>query len=71
MPPDVARKLGIDLSSRREGELFKWLLACLLFGKPIQHLALFCGIGFPSEASMFSGPLLVANHTSRALYESA
>jgi len=37
MPPDVARKLGIDLSSRREGELFKWLLACLLFGKPIQQ----------------------------------
>jgi hypothetical protein len=37
MPPAVARKLGIDLSSRREGELFKWLLACLLFGKPIQQ----------------------------------
>ena len=37
MPPAVAMKLGIDLSSRREGELFKWFLACLLFGKPIQH----------------------------------
>lgn len=31
-----AVRLGIDLSSRRETELFKWLLACLLFGKPIQ-----------------------------------
>lgn len=28
--------LGIDLASNREEELFKWLLACLLFGKPIQ-----------------------------------
>jgi hypothetical protein len=28
--------LGIDLASGREEELFKWLLACLLFGKPIQ-----------------------------------
>ncbi|HSQ19363.1 MAG TPA: hypothetical protein VLR92_03215 [Blastocatellia bacterium] len=37
MPAAVARKLGIDLSSRKEGELFKWFLACLLFGKPIQQ----------------------------------
>jgi len=29
--------LGIDLKSGREEELFKWLLACLLFGKPIQQ----------------------------------
>lgn len=29
--------LGIDLKSRRESELFKWFLACLLFGKPIQR----------------------------------
>jgi hypothetical protein len=28
--------LGIDLASKKEEELFKWLLACLLFGKPIQ-----------------------------------
>jgi len=28
--------LGIDLASGREEELFKWFLACLLFGKPIQ-----------------------------------
>jgi hypothetical protein len=31
-----ARRLGIDLASQREQELFKWFLACLLFGKPIQ-----------------------------------
>ena len=31
-----ARRLGIDLASKREEEIFKWFLACLLFGKPIQ-----------------------------------
>jgi hypothetical protein len=31
-----ASDLGIDLGSKKEEELFKWLLACLLFGKPIQ-----------------------------------
>jgi hypothetical protein len=31
-----AADLGIDLVSKKEEELFKWLLACLLFGKPIQ-----------------------------------
>ena len=31
-----ARRLGIDLASQRDQELFKWFLACLLFGKPIQ-----------------------------------
>ncbi len=31
-----ARHLGIDLRSKKEEELFKWFLACLLFGKPIQ-----------------------------------
>src|SRR3972149_4084304 len=29
--------LGIDLQSGREEDLFKWFLACLLFGKPIQQ----------------------------------
>jgi hypothetical protein len=29
-------RLGIDLASKNEEELFKWFLACLLFGKPIQ-----------------------------------
>jgi hypothetical protein len=28
--------LGIDLASKKEEDLFKWFLACLLFGKPIQ-----------------------------------
>ena len=32
----TAADLGIDLASNKEEELFKWLLACLLFGKPIQ-----------------------------------
>ncbi len=31
-----ARSLQLDLHSRSERELFKWFLACLLFGKPIQ-----------------------------------
>jgi len=35
-PKASAVDLGIDLDSKREEELFKWLLACLLFGKPIQ-----------------------------------
>ncbi len=37
MSAAVARKLGIDLSSRGESALFQWFLACLLFGKPIQQ----------------------------------
>jgi hypothetical protein len=32
----TANDLGIDLASKMEEELFKWLLACLLFGKLIQ-----------------------------------
>jgi hypothetical protein len=32
-----ARTLNIDLTSGNEKELFKWFLACLLFGKPIQR----------------------------------
>jgi len=31
-----ARSLQIELASRKEAEIFKWFLACLLFGKPIQ-----------------------------------
>lgn len=30
-------ELGINLKLKRESELFKWFLACLLFGKPIQQ----------------------------------
>ncbi len=33
----TSKELGIDLKSRKEEELFKWFLACLLFGKPIQQ----------------------------------
>lgn len=36
-PPIRAHDLSIDLSSGRERELFRWFLACLLFGKPIQQ----------------------------------
>jgi endonuclease III len=32
-----SRDLGIDLKSKKEKEIFKWFLACLLFGKPIQQ----------------------------------
>jgi len=32
-----AKELGIDLASKQEKEYFKWFLACLLFGKPIQQ----------------------------------
>ncbi len=32
-----SKDLGINLKSGREKELFKWFLACLLFGKPIQQ----------------------------------
>ena len=31
-----AARLGIKLNTLEEEELFKWFLACLLFGKPIQ-----------------------------------
>lgn len=33
----VVAELEINLASREEEELFKWFLACLLFGKPIQQ----------------------------------
>lgn len=32
-----AAELGINLESKQESELFKWFLACLLFGKPIRQ----------------------------------
>ena len=32
-----AKDLAIDLESRDETEYFKWFLACLLFGKPVQQ----------------------------------
>lgn len=32
-----SRDLGLHLESGRGSELFKWFLACMLFGKPIQQ----------------------------------
>lgn len=32
-----SKDLGINLETKKEKELFKWFLACLLFGKPIQQ----------------------------------
>lgn len=32
-----SQDLGINLAAKTEPELFKWFLACLLFGKPIQQ----------------------------------
>jgi endonuclease III len=32
-----SKDLNIDLPSRKESEVFRWFLACLLFGKPIQQ----------------------------------
>ena len=32
-----AKELGIDLASGSEAAYFKWFLACLLFGKPVQQ----------------------------------
>ena len=34
---DINKGLGIQLPSKKEEELFKWFLACLLYGKPIQQ----------------------------------
>lgn len=33
----ITEDLGIELSSKKEQELFKWFLACLLYGKPVQQ----------------------------------
>jgi len=33
----TSKELGINLKSKKEKEIFKWFLACLLFGKPIQQ----------------------------------
>ncbi len=32
-----SKDLNIDLPSGKESEVFRWFLACLLFGKPIQQ----------------------------------
>ncbi len=36
-PSIYSRDLNINLKSKKETELFKWFLASLLFGKPIQQ----------------------------------
>jgi hypothetical protein len=33
----IAADLGIQLFSKKEEELFKWFLLCLLYGKPVQQ----------------------------------
>src|SRR5436190_22756796 len=32
-----AEDLGINLKAQKERDLFKWLVACLLFAKPVQQ----------------------------------
>lgn len=32
-----ATALGVDVPSKQESQIFRWMLACLLFGKPIQQ----------------------------------
>lgn len=32
-----SKDLGINLKSGKKEEIFKWFLACLLFGKPVQQ----------------------------------
>ncbi|HXX24240.1 MAG TPA: DNA methylase [Terriglobia bacterium] len=36
-PTHITEDLGIQLSSKKEEELFKWFLLCLLYGKPVQQ----------------------------------
>jgi hypothetical protein len=36
-PTHITEDLGIQLSSKKEEDLFKWFLLCLLYGKPVQQ----------------------------------
>ncbi len=36
-PKTYSEQLGIDLKSKKPSEIFKWFLAAILFGKPIQE----------------------------------
>jgi hypothetical protein len=36
-PKTYAEELGIDLKSRKSGEIFKWFLASILYAKPIRE----------------------------------
>lgn len=56
-----SRDLGIHLESGKEAELFKWFLACLLFGKPIQQeVAKRAYLEFVREGSVSPEALLKA-----------
>lgn len=56
-----ARDLGINLKKRKEKELFKWFLACLLFGKPIQQeVAKMTFLEFEKENLLSPGKILEA-----------
>ena len=37
----TARDLGIKLETKREAELSKWFIACILFSKPIQQTMMY------------------------------
>lgn len=58
------RRLQIDLASKNEEELFKWFLACLLFGKPIQT-----GIAERAYQELAAARLTSANAILRARWD--
>lgn len=56
-----ANELGINLKSKKESQLFKWFLACLLFGKPIQQeVAKRAYLEFEKEGLTSPNKILVA-----------
>ena len=54
-PLRTAESLGIHLAPRKESELFKWFLASLLYGKPIQREIAEQAILARVKASLLSG----------------
>ncbi len=62
--PVDATMLGIDLPSRKEAQLFKWFLACLLFGKPIQQ-----GIAIKAYLTMTSAGITSVNKLVKTDWE--
>ncbi|MCX5803575.1 MAG: DNA methylase [Proteobacteria bacterium] len=56
-----SKELGIDLKSGKEEEIFKWFLACLLFGRPIQQeVAKRTYFEFEKEGVLSPGKILEA-----------
>ena len=56
-----AEELGINLKSGKEKEFFKWFLACLLFGKPIQQeVAKMAYFEFEKAGLLSTGEILKA-----------